>query len=184
VSPGISDPNWWPTPPPPKPPPKIPASAIVIGGIVLVVVAAGIGFALLNPRAHHSAGPSVPVRSLAAFTSCLKQQGVLIPSAEFNDAMLRPAAVACRASVPLVGNSRHPVAAAEKAYAACEQTAESKLRQSLTSGIGGIAAIAGAGNVSSSRAAYQQANAVCRAESFDEPGGGESLPGASPTSLA
>src|SRR5579871_2297251 len=106
VSPGLSDPNWWPAPPPPKPPPKIPASAIAIGAIVVVVAAAGIGFALLNPRAHHSTGPSVPVRSLAAFTSCLKQQGVLIPSAEFNDAMLRPAAIACRASVPLLGNSR------------------------------------------------------------------------------
>jgi hypothetical protein len=184
VSPGFSDPNWWPPPPPPKPPPRIPASAFVIGGVVLLVVAAGIAFAVLDPRAHHSAAPSAPVRSLSTFTSCLKKQGVLIPSAEFNDAMLRPAAHTCRGYVPLLGKSRNPVAAAQKAYTACQQDAQSKLRRSLNPGIGGIAAIASAASASSSRAAYQQATAVCRAESFDEPGGGEGTTEPPPASVA
>jgi hypothetical protein len=191
VSPGISDPNWWPTPPPPPPPPKIPVSAFVIGGIVCLAVAAGVAFALLDPRAHHSSGPSAPIRSLAAFVSCLKNQNVLIPSAETNDAMLRPAALACRAFVPLPGKSKDPVAAAQAAFEACLENARSKLQSGFggaggVGGIGGIGGIASAGNASSSRAAYEQATAVCRAESFDLPGGGggETPPEPAPTSVA
>jgi hypothetical protein len=180
VSPGLSDPNWWPAPPPPKPPPKIPTSAVVIGGIVIVVVAAGIAFALLDPRAHHSSTPSGPVRSLAAFESCLDNQGVLIPSAETNDAMLRPAALACRSYVPPLGKARDPVAAAQKEYQACAQAAESKLRSSRSSVVG-IGGIASPGNISSARAAFQKAAAVCRAESFDEPGAGSGDDGGIPS---
>jgi hypothetical protein len=171
MSPGLSDPNWWPAPPPPKPAPKIPTSAILIGGIVAVVAAVGIAFALLDPRPHHSSGPSAPVRSLAAFEACLNDQGVLIPSAETNDAMLRPAALACRSHVPLLGRSHDPVAAAEKAYQACAEAAQSKLRSSQSS-FGAIGSIVSPGSFASARASYEKATAVCRAQSFDEAGGG------------
>jgi hypothetical protein len=170
----LSDSGWW-RPPPVKPPPKISTSGFVIGGIVLAAIVAGVAFALLDQRPRNpSTASSAPVRSLAAFTSCLKSQGVLIPSAEFNDAMLRPAAVACRTYVPLVGASKDPAAAAQNLYEACQQDAQSKLRKAqFGGGIGGPASgLVNLANASSARAAYQQDTAVCRAQSFDEPGGG------------
>ncbi len=174
MSSGLSD-SWW-RPPPVKPPPKISASAFVIGGVVLAAIVGGVAFALLNQRPRDpSSTSSAPVRSLTAFASCLKGQGVLIPSAEFNDAMLRPAAAACRTYVPLVGESKDPVAAAQTLYENCQQEAESKLRSAEFGGggVGGPAsALVNLANASAARAAFQQATAVCRAQSFDEPGGG------------
>jgi hypothetical protein len=141
----LSDPNWWPAPPQ-KPPQTVSTSAIAVGGIVALLVAAGIAFAVLGPRSHHhSTADATVVRSLTTFESCLKDQGVLTPSAESNDAMLRPAAAACRAYVPLAPGSRDPSAAAQRQLDECLQTAQTKLRNSASS----LGSVGGAlGNVS------------------------------------
>ena len=161
----------------------------MLGGIVAVVVAAAVAYAVLGPRSQNdSPSSSAPVvRSLAAFESCLDNQGVLTPSAETNDAMLRPAALACKTYVPLIASSRNPVAATQKALDQCLQDAQSKLRGSAGSlgGIGGVASAAVAqANARSARASFQKASAVCRAQSFDEPGGDIGAPGPAPTPVA
>ncbi len=154
----FSDPAWWPTPPP-APPKPISTSKIVLGTIVPVVLVAALVAGLVSQRSHSSASG----RSLVAFQDCLKGQGVLVSSAESNDALLRQAAVACRNHVPALPKTADPQAAAAQAMQQCMNAASAKLRSTANVRPGPF------GGGPPSRQAYERAVATCRAEAFAEP---------------
>ena len=101
VSDDFPDSGWFPTAIP-DPPKQISTATIVLGTIVPIAVIAMLVLALVTHKSHSKA----PARSLAAFQSCLGDQGVMTSSAESNDALLRQAAIACRAHVPLLADGR------------------------------------------------------------------------------
>src|SRR5579871_993828 len=90
------DPGWFPTMAP-DPPKQISTATIVLGTLVPIAVIAILVLALVTHKSHAGEG-----RTISAFESCLKDQGVLTSSAESNDALLRQAAVACKGHVPLL----------------------------------------------------------------------------------
>jgi hypothetical protein len=161
------DPGWFPTIAP-DPPKHISTATIVLGTIVPVAAVAILVLALFTHKSHSGEG-----RSLPAFQSCLKGQGVLTASAESNDALLRQAAVACKAHVPLLDKGLDPVTAAQKQLDACMQAASQKLRTGAVR-IGPIF-------VPPSRQAFEDAQATCRAESMVS-GGSDTTPGVAPSS--
>ena len=168
----FSDPAWWPKPPP-KPPSSVSTMAILLGTIVPVVAVAAVLIALFVHRAHHPA--AVAGRSVAAFQSCLRNQGVLTPSAETNDAMLRQAALACRSHVPALAPGGDRAAAAQQALQQCLQAATQHFRSGFVPGRFG-----GGGGA---RQSYESATALCRAQAFAEPGGGGQT-ATTPTAIA
>jgi hypothetical protein len=161
------DPGWFPTVAP-DPPKHISTATIVFGTIVPVAAIAILVVALFTHKSHSSEG-----RSLSAFETCLKGQGVLTASAESNDALLRQAAVACLDHVPQLDKSADPVKAAQQQLEACMQAASQKLRSAPVR-IGPIF-------VPPSRQAYEDAQATCRAESMVS-GGTDTTPGVAPSS--
>ena len=166
----FSDPSWWPQPPP-KPPASLSTGRILVGTVVPVVAVAAVLVTLLDHRAHHQATVVVG-RSAAAFTACLSEQGVLTPSAESNDALLREAAFACRRHVPALAPGDR-AAVAQQALQRCLQAAGSHVRDGFRPGpFGG-----GPG-----RQAYESATAICRAQAFAQAGAGASP--AAPTAIA
>jgi hypothetical protein len=169
----FSDPAWWPTRPP-GPPKSISTSKIVLGTIVPVILVAALVIGLVS---HRSSSPTSG-RSLAAFESCLKDQGALVSSAESNDALLRQAAVACRSHVPLLPRTADREAAAERALQGCMKAASAKLRSGPNVRIGPF------GGGPPSRRAYENAVATCQAESYAEPGGNTGTSGQSSPSVA
>ena len=125
VSDDFSDSGWWPTAIP-EPPKQISTATIVLGTIVPIAVIAMLVLALVTHKSHSKA----PARSLAAFQSCLGDQGVMTSSAESNDALLRQAAIACRAHVPLLPTGVDETRAAQQQLENCQKAAASKLRNS------------------------------------------------------
>src|SRR5579862_6160436 len=149
----LTDPGWWPTPPP-DPPKQISTATIVLGTIVPIAVIAMLVLALVTHKSHSKA----PARSLAAFQSCLGDQGVMTSSAESNDALLRQAAIACRGHVPLLPTGVDETRAAQQQLQDCQNAASAKLRNSAQR----ISPFLGP----PSRQGYENAIATCRAESM------------------
>ena len=165
----FSHPDWWPKPPP-RPPTSLSTGRILVGTVVPVVAVAAVLVALLDHRAHHAT--VVVGRSSAAFTACLDAQGVLVPSAESNDALLRQAAFACRGHAPALAPGNR-AAVAQQVLQRCLQAAGSHVRDGFRPGpFGG----------GPDRQAYESATAICRAQAFAEAGAGASQ--TAPTAIA
>ena len=153
MSDDFPDSGWFPTAIP-DPPKQISTATIVLGTIVPIAVIAMLVLALVTHKSHSKA----PARSLAAFQSCLGDQGVMTSSAESNDALLRQAAIACRAHVPLLADGRRRDEGRSAAAQDCQNAASSKLRNSVQR----ISPLLGR----PSRQGYENAVATCRAESM------------------
>ncbi len=162
----FSDSGWFPTKLP-DPPKQISTATIVLGTIVPIAVVAMLVLALVTHKSHSASSG----RSLAAFQSCLGNQGVMTSSAESNDALLRQAAVACRTHVPLLPKGVDQTKAAEQELEACQQAASAKLQSS----VGRISPFLGP----PSRQGYENAVATCRAESMVVSGEAGGLGGSS-----
>jgi hypothetical protein len=131
----FSDPAWWPKPPP-KPPKPIPLTKILVGTIVPLAVIAGVVVLVLTQRPK-----AAPTRSIAAFETCLRTQGIVAgdqsPQAE-------RAAHACRGKLP-AGTTFQPeqqeggsAADAQKRFNECVQSALASIpRRSGPFGRGG-----------------------------------------------
>jgi hypothetical protein len=157
----FTDPGWWPTPPP-DPPKHISTATIVLGTIVPIAVVAMLVLALVTHKSHSA---NTSGRSLAAFQSCLGEQGVMTSSAESNDALLRQAAIACKSHVPPLARGVDEAKAVQQELDDCMRAAQSKLRRTVVP----IGPFAGP----PSRRAYENASATCRAESMVASGGAD-----------
>ncbi len=149
----VPDSGWFPTAIP-DPPKQISTATIVLGTIVPIAVIAMLVLALVTHKSHSQAA----ARSLAAFQSCLGSQGVLTSSAESNDALLRQAALACRAHVPLLAKGVDQTRAAQQELDACQRAASAKLQSAARQ----VSPLLGR----PSRQGYENAVATCRAESM------------------
>jgi len=90
----FSDPAWWPKPPP-KPPVHISLPTIILGSLIPVGLVAVVATLILTQRGHHPA----PVRSVAAYESCLGSRGAGPATPGRGDAA-RQARRACAALLP------------------------------------------------------------------------------------
>jgi hypothetical protein len=154
----FTDPGWWSAPP--DPPKHISTATIVLGTILPIAVIAMLVLALVTHKSHSANGSE---RSLAAFQSCLGDQGVMTSSAESNDALLRQAAIACKRHVPLLAKGVDETKAIQQELEDCMNAAQAKLRR--------VAVPIGPFAGRPSRQAYENASATCRAESMVASGG-------------
>jgi hypothetical protein len=159
----FSDPDWWPMQTPK--PPKAASAPIVVLGTLIPLVAIGTIVAIIVSRHNHSAKVDTG-RSIAAFQACMKDEGADSPSVIANARLLQSDAVACKGHLPggvvlpdFTQTTDGPPPDAQQAFAQCVRTA--------LSGLGG-----GGRFVRPSRAAYQNALALCRSLTPGAPGQG------------